>query len=95
MWLYKRKRKEEKIGRTIRLQFPIQKLHTIPSMGEVWGSVRPKPKPLFCGLDQMPKLKPKMAEPKRIYNPITAMGFSAMFTFQLYYEVNIAGTLLP
>ena len=23
------------------------------------------------------------AEPERIYNPITAMGFSAMFTFQL------------
>jgi hypothetical protein len=22
--------------------------------------------------------------PKRIYNPITTMGFSAMFTFQLY-----------
>ena len=30
---------------------------------------------------------------ERIYNPITAMGFSAMFTFQL--EVNIAGTPLP
>ena len=23
-------------------------------------------------------------EPERIYNPITAMGFSAMFTFQLH-----------
>ena len=26
----------------------------------------------------------KPALPERIYNPITAMGFSAMFTFQLY-----------
>ena len=25
----------------------------------------------------------KNAMPERIYNPITAMGFSAMFTFQL------------
>jgi hypothetical protein len=25
----------------------------------------------------------KLAMPERIYNPITAMGFSAMFTFQL------------
>ena len=35
--------------------------------------------------------------PERIYNPITAMGVSAMFTFQLdnTKEVNIAGTLLP
>jgi hypothetical protein len=39
-------------------------------------------------------LKPKV--PERIYNPITAMGFSAMFTFQLdYTKVNIAGTPLP
>jgi hypothetical protein len=31
-----------------------------------------------------------------IYNSITAMGFSAMFTFQLdNTEVNIAGTPLP
>jgi hypothetical protein len=29
--------------------------------------------------------------PERIYNPITAMGFSAMFTFQLD-NTNIAGT---
>jgi hypothetical protein len=29
---------------------------------------------------------------ERIYNPITAMGFSAMFTFQLD---NTAGTPLP
>ena len=34
--------------------------------------------------------------PKRIYNPVTAMGFSAMFTFQLdNTKVNIAGTPLP
>ena len=34
--------------------------------------------------------------PERIYNPITAMEFSAMFTFQLdnTKEVNIAGTPL-
>ena len=25
----------------------------------------------------------QLIKPKRIYNPITAMGFSAMFTFQL------------
>ena len=31
--------------------------------------------------------------PQRFYNHIMAMGFSAMFTFQL--EVNIAGTPLP
>ena len=28
-------------------------------------------------------LKLKVAKPEPIYNPITAMGFSAMFTFQL------------
>ena len=27
--------------------------------------------------------KVKLRLPERIYNPITAMGFSAMFTFQL------------
>ena len=27
--------------------------------------------------------EPKYLLPERIYNPITAMGFSAMFTFQL------------
>jgi hypothetical protein len=33
---------------------------------------------------------------ERIYNPITAMGFSAMFTFQLdNTKVNIARTPLP
>ena len=26
--------------------------------------------------------------PERIYNPITAMGFSAMFTFQLTVAIN-------
>jgi hypothetical protein len=31
--------------------------------------------------------------PERIYNPITAMGFSAMFTFQL--DNRITGTQLP
>ena len=30
--------------------------------------------------------------PEHIYNPIMAMGFSAMFTFQRLPEVNIAGT---
>ena len=29
-------------------------------------------------------------EPERIYNPITEMGFSAMFTFQL--DLNIVDT---
>ena len=36
--------------------------------------------------------------PEHIYNPIKAMGFLAMFTFQLdntYLKVNIAGTPLP
>jgi hypothetical protein len=28
-------------------------------------------------------LRPDVALPERIYNPITSMGFSAMFTFQL------------
>ena len=37
----------------------------------------------FCELDQLYE---------RIYNPITATGFSAMFAFQLYNtEVNCAG----
>ena len=45
----------------------------------------------------------KMAMPKRTYNPITAMGFSAMFIYQLdilkgkycRHHINVMGLLLP
>ena len=36
----------------------------------------------------------KQMEPERIYNPIMAMGFSAMFTFQLQWELLIRSSTI-
>ena len=45
---------------------------------------KPPNRPLSPNWQISTRLSHNPIRPKRIYNPITAMGFSALFTFQLY-----------